>query len=230
MKATHEHEWEAAPGLPSALPAGEHVVWQGAPDWRSLAVHAFHVRKIALYFALMLAVQAINLSDPQSAAGWKPMVVAAGLYAVALALLLGTAWFSARSTLYTLTNKRVVMRIGIVLTLTFNLPYKRIAGASLKAQAKGMGDIAIALHPEDRIGWAHLWPHQRAWHVSHPQPTLRCVPKGQQVGEQLLSLWSAATAGESLHASDTPRPYAAPATSVTAAPAQQNRNPQGALA
>ena len=60
MKATHEHEWEAAPGLPSALPAGERVVWQGAPDWRSLAVHAFHVRKVAIYFALMLAVQAIN--------------------------------------------------------------------------------------------------------------------------------------------------------------------------
>jgi hypothetical protein len=199
MKATHEHEWEAAPGLPSALPAGERVVWQGAPDWRCLAVHAFHVRKITLYFALMLAVQAINLSAPESAAGWKPLVVAASLYAVALALLLGTAWFSARSTLYTLTNKRVVMRIGIVLTLTFNLPYKRIAGASLKGYAKGMGDIALALHPEDRIGWAHLWPHQRAWHVSRPQPTLRCVPNGQQVGEQLLALWSEARAGENLH-------------------------------
>ena len=58
MKATHEHEWEAAPGLPSALPAGEHVVWQGAPDWRSLAVQAFHVRKIAVYFAFMLALGA----------------------------------------------------------------------------------------------------------------------------------------------------------------------------
>jgi hypothetical protein len=94
------------------------------------------------------------------------MVVAGSLYAVALGLLLGTAWFSARSTLYTLTNKRVVMRIGIVLTLTFNLPFKRIAGASLKTQGAGTGDIALALHPEDRIGWAHLWPHQRAWHIT----------------------------------------------------------------
>jgi hypothetical protein len=139
------------------------------------------------------------------------LAVAAGLYAVALALLLGTAWFSARSTLYTLTNKRVVMRIGIVLTLTFNLPYKRIAGASLKGYAKGMGDIALALHPEDRIGWAHLWPHQRAWHVSRPQPTLRCVPNGQQVGEQLLALWSEARAGENLHTQGVKTP--APARS-----------------
>ena len=106
---------------------------------------------------------------------------------------------SARSTLYTLTNKRVVMRIGIVLTLTFNLPFKRIVGASLKAQSAGTGDIALALHHEDRIGWFHLWPHQRAWHITRPQPTLRCVSDSQEVGQLLLSLWRAEHAGQSLH-------------------------------
>jgi hypothetical protein len=212
MRATHEHEWEAAPGLPSALPKDERIVWQGAPDWKRLAIHAFHVRTIALYFLVMLAVQAINLTAPDSGTGmkplaevdWKPMVVAASLYTIALALLLGTAWMSARNTLYTLTNKRVVMRIGIVLTLTFNLPFKRIAGASLKPQGKGTGDIALALHPEDRIGWAHLWPHQRAWYVTQPQPTLRCVPESQQVGELLLDLWRAQRTGQNLQLGDVP--------------------------
>lgn len=209
MKATHEHEWEAAPGLPSALPKGERVVWQGAPDWRSLAVHAFHVRKIGIYFALMLALQALNLTAPDNGIGWKPLaevewkalVVAASLYGLALSLLLTLAWLSARSTLYTLTNKRVVMRIGIVLTLTFNLPFKRIAGASLKPQTAGMGDIALSLNTEDRIGWFHLWPHQRAWHINKPQPTLRCVPEGAQVGKQLLELWRAELNSEGLRTS-----------------------------
>jgi hypothetical protein len=159
---------------------------------------------VALYFALMLAVQVINLTAPEGQMDWKPLVVAGSLYALALGLLLGTAWFSARSTLYTLTNKRVVMRIGIVLTLTFNLPFKRIAGASLKTQGAGTVDIALALHPEDRIGWAHLWPHQRAWHITQPQPTLRCVPNSVQVGEQLLALWRAERAGQSLHLGDAP--------------------------
>lgn len=212
MKATHEHEWEAAPGLPSALPKGERVVWQGAPDWKRLAIHAFHIRKISLYFALMLTVQVINLTAPDNGVGWKPLaevdwkplMVAASLYSLALALLLGTAWMSARSTLYTLTNKRVVMRIGIVLTLTFNLPFKRIAGASLKSQSAGTGDIALALHHEDRIGWFHLWPHQRAWHITRPQPTLRCVSDSQEVGQLLLSLWRAEHAGQSLHLGDSP--------------------------
>jgi len=219
MKATHEHEWEAAPGLPSALPAGEHVVWQGAPDWRSLAVQAFHVRKIALYFVFMLTLQTLNLTAPDNGVGWKPLAevewkplfVAASLYALALGLLLGTAWLSASSTLYTLTNKRVVMRIGIVLTLTFNLPYKRIAGASLKSYAKGMGDIALALHPEDRIGWAHLWPHQRAWHISQPQPTLRCLAGCASVGQQLLALWRAERADDSMRLGQQSADSASPA-------------------
>ena len=210
MRATHEHEWEAAPGLPSALPAGEHVVWQGAPDWRQLAVHAFHVRKITVYFILMLALQAINLTAPDNGVGlkpwveveWKPLGVAAGLYATALGLLMATAWMSAHSTLYTLTNKRVVMRIGIVLTLTFNLPYKRIAAASLKPYAQGFGDIALALHAEDRIGWAHLWPHQRAWYLKQPQPTLRCLAACEQVGDTLLTLWRAQRADDNLRMGD----------------------------
>ena len=58
-------------------------------------------------------------------------------------------------------------------TLTFNLPYKRIAAASLRQYASGATDIALKLYPQDRIGSFHLWPHQRAWQLRHPEPTLR---------------------------------------------------------
>ena len=57
MTPHHEHEFEAAPGLPEPLPAGERILWQGAPDWRALAVHVFHVRKLAAYFAGILRVR-----------------------------------------------------------------------------------------------------------------------------------------------------------------------------
>ncbi len=200
ISATHEHEWEAAPGLPAALPAGETLLWQGSPDWRQLAVHAFHLRKISLYFGLMLAVQAGSLvSDGQAGADlWRPLVVSAALAGIALGLLTLCAWFAGRSALYTVTNKRVVMRIGIVLTLTFNLPLRRIAGASLRHYGQDSTDVALQLYPDDRIGWAHLWPHQRAWHVRHPQPTLRCLPQGQMVGELLLKAWREHHQGEAI--------------------------------
>ena len=42
-------------GLPERLPEGERLLWQGAPDWRRLALHVFHVRGLALYFAGIIA-------------------------------------------------------------------------------------------------------------------------------------------------------------------------------
>ena len=56
MQTYTEHEFEAAPGLPEALPAGERILWQGSPDWKLLAAEAFHVRRLSLYFALMIAL------------------------------------------------------------------------------------------------------------------------------------------------------------------------------
>ncbi|MBX9871751.1 MAG: PH domain-containing protein [Burkholderiaceae bacterium] len=200
VQPTHEHEWEAAPGLPAALPAGETLLWQGSPDWRQLALHAFHLRKVGIYFAIMLSVQTAQLIGSGHSGGdlWRPLVVSGALATLALGLLTLCAWFAARSSLYTVTSKRVVMRIGIVLTVTFNLPFRRIAGASSRHYGDDSTDIALQLYPDDHIGWFHLWPHQRAWHVRHPQPTLRCLPDGQAVGELLLKVWRESHQGESI--------------------------------
>ncbi len=224
---THEHEWEAAPGLPAPLPAGEVVLWQGAPDWRALARHAFHVRKIAAYFGLMLALQGTHLLADGASGGdlWRPLSVSLLTAALALGMLTGVAWFAGRTALYTLTNRRVVMRVGIVLTLTFNLPYRRIAAASLRRYGQRSLDIALQLYPQDRIGWFHLWPHQRAWQLRHPEPTLRCLPDGEAVGRLLMQQWQRVHAGEAVITADphpakpTP-PRARPASTPSAAPQQ----------
>ena len=205
VQPTHEHEWEAAPGLPAPLPSGETVLWQGSPDWRQLALHAFHVRKIGIYFVLMLGVQAAYLLGDGASGGelWRPLSVSFLTAALALGMLTGVAWFAGRTALYTLTNKRVVMRIGIVLTLTFNLPYARMAGASLRRYGQRSLDIALQLYPQDRIGWFHLWPHQRAWHLSHPQPTLRCLADGDAVSAMLMQQWQLMHPGAALGTAST---------------------------
>ena len=194
MQAYHEHEWEAAPGLPEALPAGEVILWQGRPEVRPLALRAFHIRKVAGYFLLMLAWQAIVLFDDRVERSLviEQLMVSVVLIATALVALWGAAWWSSRTTLYTVTNRRVVMRIGIVLSVTFNLPFRQIKAAHLKSYGTDYADIALELQPTSRIGWFHLWPHQRAWHLKNPQPTLRCVQNANQVVETLASAWQRA--------------------------------------
>lgn len=192
--AAHEHEFEAQYGLPERLPPGERILWQGSPEWRVLARTAFHARKVAIYFALLLAVRFALLVAGGVGIGDALLrtVSVAPLPALGLALLLGMAWLSARTTVYTLTDRRLVLRIGIVLTMTFNVPLRRIESAGLRVEVSGHGDIPFVLKSPDRIPWAQLWPHNRPWHLRRPQPMLRAVPEAERVASTIARAWRVA--------------------------------------
>lgn len=165
----------AVRGMPEPLPAGERVLWQGAPDWRILARRAFHVRKLVLYFAILAAWVAFDaVRDGEDAAGiLASLARAAGAGAAVLGIVAGYAWAVARGSVYTVTDRRVVVRIGLALPVTINLPFARIDGAAVRLRADGSGDISLALRSGDRLAYAILWPHARPWRFARAQPTLR---------------------------------------------------------
>lgn len=182
-----EHDDEAQPGLPAPLPPGERLLWRGAPDWRVLAGRSFHLRKVAVYFGVLIVwrfvtalVDGGTLGTAAATTLWT--VPLAGLAMGLIALL---SWLVASNTVYTLTDRRVVMRVGVVLTVTFNLPLRRIEAARLHALPGGAGDIALVLHAEDRIGYIHLWPHARPWHFARTEPMLRALPDAAAVSRLL---------------------------------------------
>jgi Bacterial PH domain len=189
---SREHEFEAQYGLPEMLPQGEHILWQGAPDWKVLSRRVFHVNKVAAYFALMMAWRFTSvMADTQDiAAAFASLAWLVPFFALGLGLLLLLGWWSARTTAYTLTNKRVVMRIGIVLTVTYNLPLARIESADLHDAGAGCQDIALTLERGTNIAWLHLWPHVRPWRVAKTQPMLRALPDADAVSALLATAWS----------------------------------------
>jgi hypothetical protein len=187
MYEAPEHEFEASHGLPAALPKGERIIWQGSPDVGSLAKHAFHVPTLAAYFALLLVVRGtLAFSDGVGVAeALRSVAIVAPLAVVGVGLVWLIAWLVARSAVYTLTNRRVVMRIGVVLNIAFNLPLKTIGAAELKLHSDGTGDIPLMLTTDDNIAYPHLWPHARPWRLKRTQPMLRCVPHAARVGRLL---------------------------------------------
>ncbi|OWQ86634.1 hypothetical protein CDN98_12950 [Roseateles terrae] len=172
--------------MPEALPDGEQVLWQGAPDVRLLLRQAMHLDLVAGYFALLLVWRAgSSWADGQSLgqilsalAGMLPLMLLAG------ALLTGMAWLIARTTVYTLTNRRVVMRVGVVLSITFNLPFAQMLSAGWRPRGRG-GDIVLSLAGKDRIAYLHLWPHARPWHLNRTQPMLRALREAPAVAALL---------------------------------------------
>ncbi len=174
---------EPIPGLPARPPGDEKILWQGAPDWRIFARRVFHLPVIAAYFAILAGWRiATAIHD---GGGLRDAVVGVGFIALLAGVTLGffalLAWAIARSTVYTLTSRRIVMRFGVALPMTVNLPFAQIAGAALRPHPQGFGDIPLALIGERPLSYAVMWPHVRPWHVSSPEPMLRCIPDAKAV-------------------------------------------------
>lgn len=193
-------------GIDAPLPPGERVRWQGAPDARSLAVHVFHARKLAVYFALLLAWRAALAADeprPLAFFGAGALTLGAAFLAAAgIAALL--AVLTARTTVYALTDRRLVIRAGIVVPATINVPLVRVASAALKPRRDGTGDLAVALDGDDRLAWFLLWPHARPWRFDPTEPALRCIREPERVGA-LLREAVAACAGHTVAPAPPPR-------------------------
>lgn len=191
-----EHDYEPVPGLPEALPPGETILWQGAPQRAALARRALHVRTIGIYFAILAAWRGTTLA--LDGAGVAEIVLGAGLLVLLGAAAILPLWIfahaSARSTLYTITNRRVVIRAGVALPTSFNVPFASIEAAGLKLHGEGVGDIALRLVREQKIAWIFLWPHARPWCFSRPEPALRCIADAEAVAQLLGRALAAASA------------------------------------
>ena len=172
-----DFDFEPIRGLPARLPAGERLLWQGSPRWTSLAVRAYHVRKAAVYFALIVAYRiAIGIRDGHSAATiLLSCAFILTLGAVGIGLLALLAYFSAKATVYSITTQRVLLRHGVAVPMTMNVPLNLIDAAEVKMAADGSGDIAMRVARDQRVGYLITWPHLRPGFVAKPQPSFRAL-------------------------------------------------------
>jgi hypothetical protein len=182
-----EHDTEPVPGLPEALPPGETILWQGRPNWRSFALHGFHARKLAIYFGILIAWCAVTMVRADDPLRWatESLLPLLGLVPVALALVAILGWLASRTTLYTVTNRRVVFRIGIAFPMTINVPFKLIEGVGMRSYADGTGEIALTLLPGNNIAYLVMWPHVRPWRLKNAEPSLRCLSDVVEAAELL---------------------------------------------
>ena len=172
--------------LPADIPPGEQILWHGRPHWVSMARRAFRADYVAAYFVAMALFNA-------SLSAWTAGAADAGLSALktlaagalALGLLTLLAWLSSRTTLYVVTSRRVIMKIGIALPIFLNLPFSSIAAASLRTFPDGTGEIPLGLSGDAHIAYLHLWPHARPFRIARPEPALRAIPNAAAVAETL---------------------------------------------
>jgi hypothetical protein len=184
---THEYDFEEVRGIPYRLPEDEKILWQGSPNWRSLAVHLCHVRTIALYFLVLMAWVVFSrlsenrpLSEAMEINAWY-----AAMLGIVTAIALTFAYLCAKTTIYTITTRRVVLRYGIAFTKAVNVPLRLVKSAGLRMHGNGTGDIAVKLYGPEKIAYLIIWPHARPWRFTSPEPMLRALPEPQKAVEFL---------------------------------------------
>jgi hypothetical protein len=192
-----EFDIEPVPGLPAQLPEGERLLWQGSPGWKGIALRVFHIRGVAAYFVLLalwrLFVAAYEGRPVASAMPAATFYLALGF--IVIGFFVFFAWWIARTTIYSITSKRIIMRFGVALPMTVNLPFAAIEKAALRPDGKGGGDIAIATREGHRAAWAMLWPHLRPWRFRSPEPMLRALTDGPAAATIFAQAFSAAVDG-----------------------------------
>jgi len=184
-----DSHFEPIYGLPGLLPAGERILWQGSPRWQSLARRALWVDRIAVYFGLLFTWDVVRAAYAGSTALdiLQTMFVPVVLAAAACASLAIVGYLSARSTVYTITNRRVAIRTGIAFSVTINLPFSLLDAVGLRTFGDGTGDLPLTLNSAERAGYFVCWPNVRPWRITRVEPMLRCVSQPERIGQLLAS-------------------------------------------
>jgi hypothetical protein len=191
-----DFDFEPVRGLPALLPEGEKLLWQGSPEWKSLAVRAYHVRKIAGYFLLLVAWRigvGLNAGHTASAIAVSCLFLLA-LGGVAVGVLSLLAYLNARSTVYSITSRRVLLRHGVAVPLTMDVPFSLVDNVAFSGFSDGTGDIALTVPAQHRVGYLITWPHVRPGEFTRPQPSFRALSDGHAAAD-ILSKALAAQAG-----------------------------------
>ncbi|MGI4765108.1 MAG: photosynthetic complex putative assembly protein PuhB [Janthinobacterium lividum] len=201
---------------PADLPAGETVLWRGKPDWRHLAVDAFGAPWVVFYF---VGIGVWHLATTLHDGGTRAQALAdfsVVLLPMALALSLVSllAWLSARASVFTVTDRRIVMVYGVALPALINLPLDTIEATRLRRGFAGRGDLAFTLPRTGRLSFHQLWPYARPWHLFPAAPMMRAVPRIEEVKMIVAGALRVAAEREALRLGrtiETPTPSPVPA-------------------
>ena len=96
-----------------------------------------------------------------------------------------------KTTVYTITNQRLVLRFGVALPMMINIPWSKIEEIDLRRHGDGSGDIALTVSKDRRMSYWMLWPHLRPWKFSPVTPMLRSIGGVEEVAAQLIKLLNA---------------------------------------
>ena len=161
--------------LAENLPDDEVLIWQGRPEANAIAIRAMYLWYVVAYLLGLVVLRTgylimgdAPISEWSALLAWQLL---ASLFIVGV--IVGLSALYGKTTIYSLTTRRLILRTGAAVPIHVNFPLEQIASADLKVFSDGTGDIALKLENSDKLYWLLLWPNVRSWWVRPLQPLLR---------------------------------------------------------
>ena len=194
----YKTKFEAPKNILDAIPDGESILWKGKPSLWGFSWNLFGLKWITFYLSILSVVSIARFfaSDFHTAfyIDFLPFFLS-GIFASII--LIGLAAIQAYSTVYIITENRVIIKTGAALSFLIRMPFKKIKEVNLQKRGASIGTISFELFSKKRVPYVSCWPSVRPWKFKKTQPAFSCVRSVDEVATILRK--TAMTGNISLH-------------------------------
>jgi hypothetical protein len=110
----------------------------------------------------------------------------------------------------------VLVRQGVAVPVTLNLPLQYIEAAGLRLFRDGTGDIAMTICHAQRIAFIINWPHLKPGRFTRPEPSLRALDDAREAARILAGALAAESVPDESPSRDAPPPVRTPRSAAAA--------------
>ena len=172
----YKTKFEAPKNILDAIPNGESILWKGRPSLWGFSWNLFGLKWITLYLSILSIVSVARFfaSDFYTAfyVDFLPFFLS-GIFASII--LIGLAATQTYSTVYIITENRVIIKTGAALSFLISMPFKKIKEVNLQKRGASIGTISFELLSEKRVPYISCWPSVRPWKFKRTQPAFSCI-------------------------------------------------------
>ena len=178
----YKTKFEVHKNILDAIPEGESILWQGKPSFWGFSWYFFGLKLLAFYLIILSVVFAARLTVTDFftafVVDFLPFLLSGILTSC---ILMALAKIQSQSSVYIITENRVIIKSGAALSFLISMPFKKIKAVNLQKRKGSLGTISFELNSGKRVPYISCWPSVRPWRFKKTEPAFSCIENVDEV-------------------------------------------------
>ena len=172
----YKTKFEVHKNILDAIPEGESILWKGKPSFWGFSWYFFGLKLLAFYLIILSVVFAARLTVTDFFTAFivdfLPFLLSGILTSF---ILMALAKIQSQSSVYIITENRVIIKSGAALSFLISMPFKKIKAVNLQKRKGSLGTISFELNSGKRVPYISCWPSVRPWRFKKTEPAFSCI-------------------------------------------------------